>query len=143
MSYQFATLDDVKEFAFKGMSAEDRLIVPIEATRDAPFDIRRVFTIQASRADLVGGRHAHKQCSQLLVCLHGKIDVTVFADEHTSRTYTIDSATQGLLIPPGIWAEQMYHTDDTVLMVLCDRFYEAADYIRDFDQFLAYRRQVA
>ena len=40
-----------------------------------------------------------------------------------------------LMIPPGIWAKQEYLTNDALLIVVCDRDYEAEDYIRDFDEY--------
>jgi hypothetical protein len=45
----------------------------------------------------------------------------------------------GLLVPPGIWAEEIYEKPHSVLAVLCDRPYEEGDYIRDFEEFKAYR----
>ncbi|EMY76157.1 WxcM-like domain protein [Leptospira weilii serovar Ranarum str. ICFT] len=42
----------------------------------------------------------------------------------------------GLLIPPGIWSTQQYLNINSVLLVLCDRGYEAEDYIRNYDKFL-------
>ena len=41
----------------------------------------------------------------------------------------------GLLVPPGIWASEKYVDNAAVLMVLCDRGYEADDYIRDYNDF--------
>lgn len=133
-------LSDVRLLPFRGMSAEDRMIVPIEAEKDAPFPIRRVFTIRAERDGLVGGRHAHRECSQLLVCLHGVVEVTCIADDpDRPLVFRLERPDQGLLVPPSIWAEQRYLGDQVVLMVLCDRGYEASDYIRDFDAFRIYR----
>lgn len=133
-------LSDVRLVPFRGMSAEDRLIVPIEAERDAPFPIRRVFTINAGRDGLVGGRHAHRECSQLIVCLHGVVEVVCIADNpDDARVFRLDRPDQGVLVPPSIWAEQRYIGDQVVLMVLCDRHYEAGDYIRDLDAFRAFR----
>jgi dTDP-4-dehydrorhamnose 3,5-epimerase-like enzyme len=48
----------------------------------------------------------------------------------------------GLLIPPGIWSEQLYLTENTVLTVLCDRVYEAEDYIREYSIFLKFRKSL-
>lgn len=53
----------------------------------------------------------------------------------------LDSKGVGLYIPPGIWAEQIYKTKDSALMVLCDRPYEPVDYIHDFDEYLIYKQQ--
>ena len=41
-----------------------------------------------------------------------------------------------LLIPPGIWAQQTYTVENSILTVLCDRIYEAEDYIREYNIFI-------
>ena len=46
---------------------------------------------------------------------------------------------ESLLVPPGLWSEREYVDADTVLLILCDRPYEADDYIRDYGDFLAWR----
>jgi hypothetical protein len=50
----------------------------------------------------------------------------------------LDNMGDGLLIPPGVWAREEYVTDGAVLMVLCDRKYEADDYIREYREFRNY-----
>jgi WxcM-like, C-terminal len=139
-SQPLAMLDDVLLIAFPGMPADDRLVVPLEAERTVPFAIRRVFTVQGRRAGLVGGRHAHRLCRQLLVCVHGACEVTCAATLEERRAFRLERPDQGLLIPASIWGEQRYLTADTVLMVLCDQHYDAADYIRDPEAYQAYRR---
>ena len=140
MPQRLAVLDDVHEIAFRGMPADDRLVVPLEAGRNVPFEIRRVFTVQARRAGLVGGRHAHRVCRQLLVCVHGVCEVSCAALLEERRSFILDRPDRGLLIPASIWGEQLYQTADTVLMVLCDQHYDADDYIRDPEAYQAYRR---
>lgn len=104
-----------------------------ESGQQVPFDIRRIFTVSAMKGD-IRGDHAHKQCSQLLVCLSGQICV-VCDDGLVVTHHLLDSMNCGLLVPPGIWAREEYMTDGAVLMVLCDRNYEEDDYIRDYDYF--------
>jgi hypothetical protein len=135
-----APLSDVSVIPFRGMSAEDRLLVAFEGERQVPFPIRRVFTVNASRAGLVGGQHAHRRCRQLLVCLHGVCEVTCIADDRQKPSLIrLDRPDIGVLVPPTIWAEERYVTAATVLMVLCDQLYDAADYIRDWSEFAALR----
>ena len=135
-----APVSDLRLITFKAMSAPDRLLVPFEAEREIPFPIRRVFTINAGRANLVGGQHAHRRCQQLLVCLHGVCEVACIADDPDHPTVTrLDRPDRGLLVPPTIWAEERYLTDDTVLMVFCDQLYDPADYIRDWSDFARLR----
>jgi dTDP-4-dehydrorhamnose 3,5-epimerase-like enzyme len=107
---------------------------------DVPFQIRRVFSIRAKVND-IRGNHAHKQCTQMLVCLAGRIRVTC-DNGHESAQYVLDDMDSGLLIPPQVWASQQYLEDDSVLMVLCDRDYEEEDYIRDYRDFSALAAQV-
>ena len=109
------------------------ILCVFESGRHVPFDIRRVFTVSARAGD-VRGDHAHKRCTQLLVCVSGKIRVTC-DDGSVVTEHCLDSMGLGLLIPPGIWAKEDYMVDDAVLMVLCDRGYEAEDYIRDYQDF--------
>jgi len=104
-----------------------------ECGEHVPFDIHRVFTISASAGD-IRGDHAHKKCTQLLVCISGKIHVTCDDGSAVDR-YVLDNMGDGLLIPPGIWAKQEYLVDGAVLMVLCDHVYEADDYVRDYNDF--------
>ena len=104
-----------------------------ECGRQVPFDIMRVFTVSAVRGNM-RGNHAHKQCTQLLICVSGKIrvycDNGVVVTEHQLYDMNI-----GLLIPPGIWAKEEFITDGAVLMVLCNENYDEADYIRDYRDF--------
>jgi len=104
-----------------------------QAQQHVPFNIRRVFTVTACKDD-VRGKHAHKQCTQLLICVSGRIR-TGCDDGQTVTQFTLDDMSVGLLIPPGIWAEEEYLSDGAVLMVLCDRDYDADDYIRDYNEF--------
>lgn len=104
-----------------------------ECGQHVPFDVRRVFTVSAKAGD-IRGNHAHKKCTQLLVCVTGQIHVTC-DDGSIITQHLLDSMDVGLLVPPGIWAKEEYLMDDAVLMVLCDRGYEAEDYIRDYNNF--------
>ena len=138
--HRLAVLDDVKLIPLRPMRAEDRTLIVLEAERQVPFPIRRVFNVHAHRAGLVGGKHAHRSCQQFLVCVLGACDVMVAAELHETRTYRLDRPDLGLWIPASLWSDQTYLTADTVLMVLCDQVYDATDYLRDRDEYTRYRR---
>jgi dTDP-4-dehydrorhamnose 3,5-epimerase-like enzyme len=114
--------------------AEDNGVVYVyEGGRHVPFEIQRVFTVTARKGD-TRGDHAHKTCAQLLVCVSGRI--RVICDNGLIKSeHMLENMETGLLVPAGVWATQEYTTDDAVLMVLCDRRYEAEDYIRDSGDF--------
>lgn len=117
---------------------EDRIgaLCVYESGQQVPFDIRRVFSVSARAGD-IRGDHAHKQCTQLLICVSGKIQVSCDNGSDVTQ-HLLDNMGVGLLVPPDIWAKEEYMTDGAVLMVLCDRGYEADDYIRDYNDFKTY-----
>jgi len=109
----------------------------MEGLTHVPFVIARVFVVRACTGG-IRGQHAHKICTQLLTCPAGSVEV--FCDDgFETATYILDQPDLGLLIPPSIWAQQTYRAPGTVLAVLCDRPYEVEDYIRDYNEFKAYR----
>jgi dTDP-4-dehydrorhamnose 3,5-epimerase-like enzyme len=116
-------------------------ITVMETGAAVPFVIGRAFSTRGPKG-LVRGRHAHRRCTQLMIATSGTIDIR--CDDGANRaSYQLDRADCGLLVPPGIWAEIEMTTDHAGLLVLCDRGYEAEDYIRDYQEFLAYRRRTS
>ena len=104
-----------------------------------PFNISRVFTVRASKGS-VRGEHAHRHCSQLLICTNGAVEVKC-NDTRTTEIYVLDKPNFGLFIPPGIWADQKYLENNTILTVLCDRPFEEADYLRNYEDFKLFSKQ--
>jgi len=113
-------------------------LIVMERVDKVPFEIERVFVVRAPIA-AIRGQHAHKQCAQFLVCINGSIEVICDDGVHTA-TFILNRPELGLVLPPSIWSQQTYQTHDSVLTVLCDRPYDAADYIRDYQEFLSYRK---
>lgn len=103
-----------------------------------PFPIARVFAISAP-ANSQRGYHAHRECSQFLYCQNGAIQVTV-RDESSNKIFRLEGSSDALLAPPGLWLELDWQTDNAELIVLCDLPFSEADYIRDWDSFLEWRK---
>ena len=115
-------------------------LVVMEGLINVPFNIARVFVVRAKEGS-VRGQHAHKLCAQFLTCPRGSVEVLCNDGLHTAE-FVLDHPNLGLFIPSGIWAEQRYKTEDAALTVLCDRVYEAEDYIRKYSEFLVYRQKL-
>jgi hypothetical protein len=81
------------------------------------------------------GQHAHRECSQFLMAPTGKIEVAV-TDGDRIQEYRLDTPIVGLLVPPLVWASELFASVTSSLLVLCDREYDEADYIRDWDEYL-------
>jgi UDP-2-acetamido-3-amino-2,3-dideoxy-glucuronate N-acetyltransferase len=100
-----------------------------------PFSPRRLFTVYDVPSESVRGSHAHRTCSQFLVCTLGGVSCLV--DDGLAREeIRLASPDVGLHIPPMIWGTQWKYTRDAVLLVLASHPYDAADYIRDYEEFL-------
>jgi hypothetical protein len=56
-----------------------------------------------------------------------------------AREFRLDEPTLGLHLPPGIWGVQYGYSADAMLLVLASEYYDASDYIRDYEQFRALR----
>ena len=112
----------------------------LEEKRDIPFSIRRVYWITETDASLHRGFHAHKQNCQLLFCPYGRIDI-ILDDGEEKTTVTLDGPEKGLLLMPGLWREMVWKESGSVLCVLASEFYDESEYIRNYDEFIAYQKE--
>lgn len=110
-------------------------LVPVEAGRQVPFDIRRVYTVFATKPGVLRGFHAHLATEQMAIAVAGGCTM-ILDDGLERRSVRLDRPDLALTIPPMIWHEMEDFTPDCVLMVLADAFYDEADYIRDYRRFL-------
>lgn len=102
---------------------------------ELPFAPQRWFVTWAIPNEQTRGQHAHRECSQFLVCVHGSCRLSVDDGRHQEE-FHLDRPTLGVLVPPMVWAAEYEHTPDSVLLVLASHPYDADDYIRDYEQFL-------
>ena len=117
---------------------DDGEVVVAQAAASVPFAIVRLFTLTAP-AGAERGQHAHRLCSQFMFCPQGAVEVT--CDDGVERsTFALERSNLALFVPPTIWNTVLFKREQTVLAVLCDRGYEAEDYVRDRSEFLALRK---
>src|SRR5829696_2491550 len=103
---------------------------------ELPFVPRRFFTVFGVPSTDVRGAHAHRRCHQLLVCVQGSVSAVV-DDGRNRQQFVLDRPEVGLHVAPMIWGTQYRYSADAVLLVLASDPYDADDYIRDHDTFLA------
>lgn len=107
-----------------------------ELGREVPFDVKRYFLVYGVPNMEIRGEHAHLQCHQFLIAVKGSVHV-VADDGRQREEIVLDRPSLGLHLPPMIWAMQHRYSADAVLLVLTSHHYDAADYVRDHDQFVA------
>lgn len=125
---------------FKRITDERGTLVPLEQGIDFHFDVKRVYFILGMPTNVRRGWHAHKTLKQVLVCLCGSCKV-LLDDGVRQEVVSLSQPHQGLLIQPGIWREMYDFAEGTVLLTLASDYYDEADYIREYDEFIAYAKR--
>jgi len=114
-------------------------LVYVEAESDVSFAINRVYFICDVPRDARRGFHAHKKLEQYLICVNGQCKI-LLNDGENERIVVLDDPHKGLYVAPGMWREMYDFSEGAVLLVLASEHYTEDDYIRDFDEFIAYKR---
>lgn len=109
-------------------------LVAIEGSKTIPFDIKRIFFIYDSEANVVRGQHANKESNFVLINISGKCKVKLF-DGIEELIVTLNKPDMGLYIPKMIWKDMYDFSDNAVLLCLSDKQYSANEYIKDINQF--------
>ena len=106
-----------------------------EFERSVPFPPQRYFLVFDVPSGKVRGEHAHKQCHQFLICIKGSC--AVVADDGLHRQeMLLDRPNKGVHLPPMTWGVQYKYSTDAILLVFASDYYDASDYIRDYDEFM-------
>ena len=114
-------------------------ITPIAGGSEIPFQIERVYYLYDVPGGAGRGGHAHKELQQLIVSVMGSFDVLV-DDGERRKTVTLNRAYFGLHIPALMWRELHGFSSGGVCLVLASHHYDESDYIRDYDDFVTFKR---
>jgi len=109
-----------------------------EVDAHVPFVPHRVFVVSKVPGREARGEHAHLRCRQFLVCVRGSLSVIV-DDGGTRHEVVLDDPSRGLYLPPLVWSVQYRFSADATLVVMASDPYDPADYVRDYEEFLALR----
>ena len=114
-------------------------LVAMDFASNFPFVPKRFFTIYGVPSKDIRGEHAHKKCHQILVCLSGSVRAVV-DDSITRSEYLLDKPNELLYMPPGTWGTQYDYSPNAVLGVFASHEYDSEDYIRNYEDFLSFKR---
>lgn len=113
-------------------------ITIVEGAQNIPFEVRRIYYLYDIPGGESRGGHAHKELHQLVVAASGSFDV-LLDDGENKKVVTLNRPDYGLLIVTGIWRELMEFSSGAICLVLASHTYDAADYIREYDDFLKFK----
>ena len=108
-----------------------------EGTREIPFEIKRIYYISKVPEGVRRGFHAHKELRQLLFCPYGCIQL-ILENKDGREEIELSDPSIGVVIEKCTWREMLWLQKDSVLCVAASDFYNAEDYIRDYNDFLQY-----
>ena len=121
--------------AFKVLGDHRGQLIALEANRQIPFDVKRVFYIYGTQEEVSRGNHSHYKTKQFLICISGSCKVTL-DDGKIKETFDLDKPNLGLFQDALIWGSMHDFSHDCVLLVMANDYYDASDYITDYNKFL-------
>ena len=130
-----------KRFTFPTIIDEkEQGILRVFESEDLPFNIIRVFSVVSAKGGSKRGNHAHKICNQLICCVAGEVNLRC-DDGNTQIETLLTPSNEAVLVPCGIWAEQEYIQDNSMIIVFCDQPYDENDYMRVYDEYLEWKNK--
>lgn len=127
----------VQMLDFPQMGDERGHLVIAEGGQDIPFEIKRVFYIYGSDAEVVRGQHANRKTEFVLINVAGTSKVRVRDGEGNEAVYCLDRPHTGIYLPAMIWKDMYDFSKDSVLLVLASTHYDQEEYIRNYDEYVA------
>ena len=131
---------EVKTYTFPPHGDDRGQLVAIEAMKDLPFEVKRVYYIYDTLPGVRRGFHAHKNLQQILLCVNGSCKIHLDDGQDTAEV-VLDKPNEGLYISNNMWREMYDFVPGTVLLVLASEYYDEADYIRNYDAFIKMVRE--
>lgn len=114
-------------------------ITVIENSNTIPFDVKRIYYLYDVPMGSERGGHGHYKLQQYIIALSGSF--TFVLDDGTNKKEVfLNDPSKALYIKPGIWREIKDFSSGSICLVLASDIYSETDYLRDYDEFLNYRK---
>lgn len=102
-----------------------------------PFDIKRVFWIYDVPGGETRGGHAYKTQQEIIIVISGSLDIIVVDVHGNQSKFCLNRSYYGLYIPPKHWRHLENFSTNSVSVHLSSADFSEADYIRNYNEFLA------
>ncbi len=132
-------IDNVKIFNLPKIEDPRGNLSIIEEEKHIPFKIERTYWIYDVPGGQMRGGHAFKNQQEFIVALSGSFDV-VINDGVNKQTYSLNRSYYGIYIPAGLWRQMENFSSNSLAMVLSSTKFSEDDYIREYIDFLKYKR---
>lgn len=127
--------EQIQILDFPDLGDERGNLVVVEGGQAIPFEIRRIFYIYGSDADVVRGSHANLRSEFVMINVSGTSKVKV-DNGHEQRIVELNRPRMGLYLKSMVWKEMYDFSPDSVLLVLSNEHYDSQEYIRNYEDYL-------
>lgn len=128
-------INKIQMLEFPQLGDERGHLVVLEAHKDIPFDVKRVFYIYGSDHKAIRGQHANKKSQFVLINVAGTSKVKIRDGEGNEAIFCLNRPHTGIYLPEMIWKEMYDFSEDSVLLCLSNEYYDSEEYIRDYQDF--------
>lgn len=122
---------------FKTLGDDRGSLISLEQNKNIPFEIKRIYYIFGTKENVSRGFHAHKKLRQLAVCVRGSCRF-VMDNGSQKEEIILDSPDKGLVIDTMQWHEMHDFSEDCIIIVLANDYYDESDYIRNYENFRSF-----
>lgn len=128
--------EEVRMLEFQQRGDERGQMVVVEGMQDVPFEIKRIFYIYGSDAEVVRGKHANRKSQFVLINVSGTSKVKVRDGKGNEAIFCLNRPHTGIYLPKMIWKDMYDFSEDSVLLVLASEHYDPDEYIRDYEEYV-------
>lgn len=132
-------VEGVKMLVLPDYNTDEKSVghIIIEGFKDVPFEIKRIFYIFGKgNMGMVRGKHANRKSEFVLFNVSGRSKVKVIDEDKKETIYELNKPQDAVYLPQMVWKEMYDFTEDSILMVLTNEYYDSKEYIRNFDDFV-------
>ncbi len=100
-----------------------------------PFEIARVFWTYDVPGGFTRGGHAYRTQEEVIIALSGSFDVVITYPDGSHQKFSLNRSYHALYLPSLTWRHMENFSTNALSLHLSSHPFDAADYIRDFEEF--------
>lgn len=112
-----------------------------EFEKEFNFYVKRIFFLRGIGVNDSRGFHSHRDLKQVIICLSGSFTIKLDQGKE-KQEIKMTSDNNCIYLDGKVWREMHSFSEDSIILVLCDREYNQDYVIRDYNEFLANLKEV-
>lgn len=108
----------------------------VELGVDMDFEVKRSFFLTNIKGNVSRGHHSHLELNQLIICLNGTFEI-VLDNGIKQEKIKMKADDKCLYVEGRVWRHMESFSENSVMLVLCDREYRYDTVVRSYDEFIS------